>query len=51
VARASRESFSDTGGFFALYRYDSNKVRIKKLEFFMKENKKRIERSEGRIAK
>ena len=31
--------------------YDSNKARIKKLEFFMKENKKRIERSEGRIAK
>jgi len=31
--------------------YDSNKARIKKLEFFMKENKKRIERSEGRIQK
>jgi len=31
--------------------YDSNKARIKKLEFFMKENKKRIERSEGRVEK
>jgi len=31
--------------------YDSNKARISKLEFFMKENKKRIERSEGRVEK
>lgn len=36
---------------FVNCRYDSNKARIKKLEFFMKENKKRIERSEGRIEK
>ncbi len=31
--------------------YEQNKARIKKLEFFMKENKKRINKSEDRIEK